>query len=100
MKHFLLLILLHLEITLLLQLLLHLKTFKSDPMLFLFILTVHQPFVTIVEKCCGDWCVRDSNVKVSCSEMGCSVSGRKYSITFLCMFFLMQLLMISFKLTR
>lgn len=99
-KHVMLLLLLHFGIILLLQLLLHLKTFKSDPMLFLFILTEHQPFVTIVEKCCGDWCVRDSNVKVNCSEMGCSVSGRKYSIPFLCMLFLMQLLMISFKLTR
>lgn len=99
-KHVMLLLLLHFGIILLLQLLLHLKTFKSDPMLFLFILTEHQPFVTIVEKCCGDWCVRDSNVKVSYSEMGCSVSGRKYSIPFLCMLFLTQLLMISFKLTR
>lgn len=54
----------------LLQLLLHLKTFKSGPMLFLFIRTERQPSVTIVEKCCGDWCVRGSNVKVSCSEMG------------------------------
>lgn len=54
---------------LLLQLLLHLKTFKSGPMLFLFIHIERQPFVTIVEKCCGGWCVRDSNVKVSCSEM-------------------------------
>lgn len=52
-------------------------------MLFLFILIERQPFVTIAEKCCGDLCVRDSNVKVRCSEVGFSDSGRESSIPFM-----------------
>lgn len=64
-----LLILLIFSVMLLLQLLLHLKTFKSGPMLCLFTPIGLQPFVTIVERCSGGWCARDSNVKVSCTEM-------------------------------
>jgi len=71
-----LLILLIFGMIFLLQLLLHLKTFKFGLMLFLFIHIERQLSVTTVEKCCGGWCVRDSNVKVSCSEMGFPVSGR------------------------
>lgn len=58
---------------LLLQLLLHLKTFRSGPTLCSFIHIGLPPSATIVERCSGGWCGRDSNVKVTAVRCNSSV---------------------------